>query len=293
MNQPHKLIGLIGQKRSISTSVKNPAKRHKKTIVFVIDKRQKFVISVGLLSIILFLAEHLGLQQHDTAVFISVSVAVLTNILLYWALRSDLKGNFTAIIFILPFIYSLAFGLFYFVIPAQFFARVILTGLYAFGLYSLFLSQNIFTVASIRTIALLSGARIVSFVITLISFFFLTNVIFTLHLSIIPTALLLFICTYLLITHSIWTYALQKVNYSLPLWNLGLTLCLVEAGTVLWFWPSSPTVLALFLTGFYYTLVGLSHVWLEKRLFRSVLWEYIWVGVIVFIVLQLFSSWGN
>ena len=66
-----------------------------------------------------------------------------------------------------------------------------MTSLYALGLYSLFLSQNIFTVSSIRTIALLSGARTVSLVLTLLSFFFLSNVVFSFHINIFLTLLLI------------------------------------------------------------------------------------------------------
>lgn len=265
-------------------------KSAKKTIVFEIDKRQKFVIAVLILSLGLFFSEfHFG----KSGVYIAVIASFLTDFFLYWSIRRDLKENFSPAVFILPFFYSLAFGLYYFLVPPRLFSRVILTTLYAFGLYSLFLSQNIFTVAAIRTIALLSGARIVSYVITLVSYFFLTNILYTLHFPVIPTVLILFIYSYLLIYHSLWTYSLQKSPYPIPLWVLGLSICLLESSVILWFWPSSPTVLALFLTGFFYTIVGLTHVWMEKRLFRGALWEYVWVGTIVFFVLLLFSSWGK
>lgn len=266
------------------------AKGGKKTLVFEIDKRQKFVIAVLFLSLGLFFSEfHFG----KSGFYISIIASFLTDIFLYWSIRNDLKENFSYPVFILPFFYSLAFGLYYFLVPPRLFSRVILTSLYAFGLYSLFLSQNIFTVSSIRTIALLSGARIVSYVITLVSYFFLTNILYTFHLPILPTMIILSGYTYLLIYHSLWTYSLQKSPYPIPLWALGLCICLMEASLILWFWPSSPTVLALFLTGFFYTIVGLTHVWMEKRLFRGALWEYVWVGTIVFFVLLLFSSWGK
>lgn len=266
------------------------SKKGRKTIHFALDKRKKFVISVTLLSFILFFAQF---QFGTSGLVTSIILSVLTNILLWWTIRLDLKGNFSLSVFILPFIYTLAFGLFYFLVPARFLSRIILTALYAFGLYSLFLSQNIFIIGTVRTIALLSGARIVSFVVTLVSFFFLSNILFTLHIQILPLALILFIYSYLLIYQSIWSYTLQKTSHGLPVWVLALTICLVEAAVMLWFWPSNPTVIALFLTGLFYTVVGLSHVWFERRLFRSVLWEYVWVGVVVFFVLLLFTSWGK
>jgi len=269
------------------------AKRKKKKIVFVVEKRQKFVIMVILLSLTLFIVEFTGYRFTNSGIVIAVILSLLTDLLLFWAIREDLKQSFSWSVFILPFLFSLAFSMFYFLTPARFLSRILLTSLYAFGLYSLLLSQNIFIVASTRTIALLSGARIVSFVLTLVSYFFLTNIAFSLHIFLIPSILIVFLYTFLLLQHSLWTYTLQKTIYPLSLWVLCLTLCLVEIAAVLWFWPSSPTVVALFLTGFFYTIAGMSHVWLEKRLFRGVLWEYVWVGTIVFFVLVLFTPWGK
>lgn len=251
-------------------------------------KRQRFIIAVLLLSAGLFFSEY---QFGKGGVFLVFLLAFLTPIFLFIANYKDIKENFSPYLFILPFFYSLSFGLFYFLVPARFLTRMLITSLYALGLYSLFLSQNIFTVASIRTIALLSGARIVSLVITIVSYFFLANIAFSLRLSILPTSLLIFIFSFFLILQSLWTITLENRFKPYFLWTLGLALCLFEMSLILWFWPASPTVIALFLTGFFYTIVGLSQAWLDKRLFRGVMWEYIWVAAVTFFVLVLFTSW--
>jgi hypothetical protein len=264
----------------------------KKTINIVLEKRQKFILSVMLLSIALFFTES---QFRQSGFLIAFLLSFFTDVFLFWAIRNDLKdaeSEYPYSIFILPFFYTLAFVLFYFLVPSRLLSRVILTILYGVGLYSLYLCQNIFTVSSIRTIALVSGAKIVSFVLTLLSFFFLSNIIFTLHLPIYFSVPLVGVFSGFLVFQSLWTYAPTKPSLSLFLWSGVLTVCLLEIAATLWFWPSSPTVIALFMTGFFYTIVGLSHVWLERRLFRGVLWEYVWVGAVVFFVLQLFTSWG-
>ncbi len=257
---------------------------------FSIDKRQKFVLGILALSIGLFITEF---RFDQSGIYIAFLLPFLTCLFLWWAISADLRENKSYQVFILPFLYSLAFGFFYFLTPTTFIFRLLLTAIYAFGLYSLFLSQNIFIVSSSRTIQLLSGARIVSFVITLISYFFLANIIFSFHAIIFPVIALIGIFSYLLIYHSLWTYTLQRYSQSLALWVSALTVCLIEVATLVWFWPSNPTVTALFLTGFLYAVVGLSHIWLEKRLFKGILWEYVWVGTIVFFVLMLFTSWGK
>ncbi len=252
------------------------------------NKRQRFIIAVLVLSIGLFVSEHLLGKSGLYTVF---TLAVLTDVFLLIALYDDLKGNLFLQVFILPFFFSLSFGLFYFLVPARYLTRIIITSFYAVGLYSLFLSENIFTVSSIRTIALFSSARTVSFVISLLSYFFLINVLFSMHLNIILFLFLLLLFSFPLVLHSIWTYTLEKKLFSQIHTVLGLTLCLLEVGVILWFWPSTPTVLAIFLTGVFYTTIGLTQVWLEKRLFKSVMWEYIWVAGVMLITLILFTSW--
>lgn len=263
--------------------------RNKKSFLFSIEKRQIFVMAVILLSLGLFFAEY---QFGQFGIYISIGLSVFTDLFLLLAIFHDIKSNFNLKPFILPFFYSLSFGLFYFLTPATLVSRILLAVVYALGLYSLFLSQNIFVVSYYRTIGLLSGARIVSFVITLISYFFLTNIVFTFHFIILPIILIMITYTYLLVYHTLWSYTLDKVAHPLALWALALSVCLVEIAIVLWFWPSNPTVVSIFLTGFFYICSGLSHIWLEKRLFKGILWEYVWVGVIIFFILILFTSWG-
>ena len=263
--------------------------RRRKFNIFAISKRQRFVLAVIFLSFGLFLSQHL---LGKSGIFVSFFLSLLTVVLLFVSNYKDIRENFSPFYFVLPFFYSLAFGLFYFLVPARFLTRMLMTSFYAVGLYSLFLSQNIFTVAVMRTIALLSSARTVSFLITLVSYFFLSNVVFSLDLQAISTAILLFVYTFFLAYQSIWTYTMEKsFSIAMAIWSFALSFCLFESALLLWFWPSSPTFIALFLTGFFYVLVGLSHVWFDKRLFRNVLWEYMWVAVIVSCILFLFTSW--
>lgn len=255
---------------------------------FLIAKRQRFVISVFFLSSLLFLTQQL---LGESGFYVMFGLALLTDLLLFLSLKADLKNNFSWQIFILPFFFTLSFGLFYLLMPARLITRIGMTSLYAVGLYSLFLSANIFTVSSMRTIALLSGARTVAFTITLLSYFFLTNVTFALHLNVFLTLGLIFLFTFPLILQSLWFHTLSKGLFSEIFWVLTLTFCLFELSILLWFWPSTPTLIALFLTGVFYTIVGLSQVWFDRRLFKGVIMEYIFVSLIVLAVFVVYTSW--
>lgn len=262
--------------------------KKQKKVQFAITKRQKFLIAVVILSGTLFFSEYVF---NTSALFLAVALAVLTDIFLFVALYKDLRESFSPQAFVLPFLCSLAFGLFYFLTPARFISRVVLTSLYAVSLYALFLSENIFLVASIRTIALLNSARIVTFVISLLSYFFLSNIIFSFRLSFIPTVLLIGFSSLLFVIHALWTYTLERSLKKGMMWSAVITLCLFELTCVLWFWPTTPTVLALFLTATFYTLIGLSHMWLDKRLFHGVFWEYAWVVGFAFILMVWLTHW--
>lgn len=254
-----------------------------------VNKRQRLISAVLFLSLGLFVSEHL---LGKSGIFIVFALSVLTDVFLFIALFRDLRENFSWQVFILPFFYSLAFGLFYLLVPARFMTRIIMTSLYAVGLYSLFLSQNIFTVSSIRTIALLSSARTVSFAIALLSFFFLTNVVFSLHTNLFINSFLIFSFTLPMVASSIWMYTLEKNIFSNFIWTIFLTIAIFESSIMLWFWPSTPTLIALFLTGIFYTVVGISAAWFEKRLFKGVMLEYFWVAIVTFVVLIFFTIWN-
>lgn len=253
-----------------------------------INKRQRFVAAVIVSSIALFISEYfLG----KSGIFMVFTISLATSLLLYISLYEDLQDDFYPQIFILPFFYSLAFGLFYLLVPARFLTRVVMTSLYGVGLYSLFLSINIFTVSSIRTIALLTSARTVSFAIILLSYFFLANVVFSLHINFLFTVFLILGFTFPIVLASLWTYTLEKSLRANIIWSASISALIFEVSTILWFWPSTPTLIALFLTGVFYTLVGLSQAWFEKRLFRGVIFEYFWVAIVTFTILLFFTVW--
>src|SRR5438105_689182 len=100
-----------------------------------LSKRQKFVLAVILLTAGLFVTEFFtGIQFISAALILSI----LTISFLFFILFKDVSGSFFYPIFILPFLYTFSFDLFYTLVPQRLFARIILTLLYAFGLYSLF-----------------------------------------------------------------------------------------------------------------------------------------------------------
>lgn len=258
--------------------------------IIKLSKRQRFVLATFLLT-----GTFVAVEFFTGTRFIigALVVSFLTIIFLYLILRRDIKGTFHYPIFILPFLYSFSFIFFYTLVPARLIARFVLTLVYAFGLYSLFLTENIFAVSTIRTINLLRSARIVSFVISIFILFFLINFIFSLHLPVFLSPLLVFVVSFTMNFQSLWTYTLEK-NYisEILLYSFLTSFMLAELATILIMWPVNASIYSIFLTGIFYTYSGLSHAWVEKRLFKGILWEYVWVGFLSILVLFVFAKWG-
>jgi hypothetical protein len=257
---------------------------------FTITKRQRFIISVLILTLGLFFSANTRNSQIEVLIT-SLVLSLLTVAFLYWSNIKDIAESYSQSLFILPFFFTLSFSLFYFLppIPDRLLYRLLVTIGYGIGLYSLFLSQNIFIVASIRTIALLSSARLVSTVLSTVAYFLLSLTVFSLHLFLFPTAFIVFVFSFFLISHALWIYTLEKPLFAQATWVAVLSLCLFEISLILWFWPSLPALIAAFITGFFYSVVGLSHLWYEKRLFKSALWEYVWLTGLTFFILLFFT----
>jgi hypothetical protein len=257
---------------------------------FYLTKKQKFAFITFFLSAGMFFSTYLS---GISLIIFSVVLSLLGVVLLYLSLRNDIRGTFYYPILILPFFFTISFAVFYSLIPERFLTRVVLTVLYAFGLYSLFLTQNIFAVSAIRTINLLRSARIVSFVLTIVVLFLLINIVFSLRLPFFITPFVIFTITFLLNFQSLWVYSLSKafVHESFTL-SLLIAVALGQLAFILNLWPVNAAIYSIFITGIFYAYSGLTHAWIEKRLFKGILWEYIWVGFLSILILVFFSNWG-
>ena len=104
-------------------------------------------------------------------------LGLLTLLLFFWSLKEGLGFNMTLITLTLPLIFTLGVGFFWFLLPTSPLTRIPIVIFYGFGIYALCLTANIYTVSAIRTIALLRAAKGVGFVLTLLSFFLVFDMV--------------------------------------------------------------------------------------------------------------------
>lgn len=249
------------------------------------SKRKRYVITSFLLTSGFAVVQFL--EQRYKFVGIG-SLSILTILLFYWSLHEGLGLNFSLVSLILPFLFTIGVGFFWFLLPANIFAQVPILLFYGFVIYFLCPTQNIFTVAAIRKIALLRSARGAGFVLTLLVSFLLFNTILSLKLFVWWEALLVFFVSFLIFLQGLWQVLLNfSFNKDLIFYSLFLSFLLTQFSVLLFFWPTTVVVGSLFLTSIVYVLLGLVQAKLEGRLFARTIREYLLVGVFVLIAMFL------
>lgn len=255
------------------------------------SKRKRFIITSALLSL-----GFVGMQflENQYRFYAIGGLGILTLILFIWSLWEGLGRNMTLLSLVLPTMFTLGVGVFWFLLPVNIFARLPVIVFYGLGIYVLCLTSNIYTVSAIRTIALLRAARGVGFVLTLITSFLVFDAILSLKSSLLINAVSVSVLSLPLFMQGFWSTVLEKEFSSRILgmsWVSSLVVGEIVAG--LYFWPVTVVVGSLFLTVGVYILLGLGQARLEGRLFAQTVREYLVVGVLVFVGMFLATRWGG
>jgi hypothetical protein len=248
-------------------------------------RREKFVIASALLSLGLFVVQYIPLEFRYLAVGI---FGVLTYIVSAWALADDLQKLEWLTIVPFPSLYAIGVGLFYFLLPTSILSKVFVLVLFGLGMYALFLTSNIFSVAKERTIQLLHAAHAIGLLFTLLTSLLFTNTLFSLRLPFFMVGLGIGIVHFPLILMSLWSIGLEKVVRREIVGLAGLlTLLLMEIGIALSFYPLSVWNNALFIMTWAYIGLGIVHNFLRGRLFSKTMTEYSLVAGFVCVVFAI------
>lgn len=256
---------------------------------FNLTKRQKIVITTVILTIGL-----LSTQLVDFSLrfkFIA-GLSILAYFLSLWSLWEGINLTKAVVLMILPVFFTAAVASFYFLLPVRWLTRLPVAIAFGLMFYLLLLAQNVFNVASIRTIPLYRAASTASFLFTLLSAFFIFNVVFAFNLLFLWNGVAVLLISFPLILQSLWTIFMED-NVPPLLWaqSLVLSLILAELALSFSFWPMPTTIWSLTLSSSMYILLGLATQFLRGRGSRRVVWEYAAIGTIVLAVSFLTTSW--
>lgn len=253
-------------------------------------KRQKFVLSSAVLAFGFLLIQFVDIPNPYLAIGI---LTLLSAILTAWGLKEGLGKDASLLTLVLPSFFTAGVGLFYFLLPASLLTSIPVLVLYAVGIYALLLTSNIYTVATIRTIALLRAAHAVGFLLTLVTSFLLFDTIFSLRWGFLANGLAMALVSLPLFLQGLWSVELErKLSREVLQLSAGLALVLGQIALILSFWPVSVAVGALALTTVVYLGLGLGQAKLQGRLFSKTVREYLLVGAVVFVTMFLTARWG-
>ncbi|EKE05858.1 MAG: hypothetical protein ACD_19C00176G0080 [uncultured bacterium] len=259
--------------------------------MLTISKRIRFLISSIVLIGGFISIQFLDNQYRFTAI---VLLSLITGLFSTWSFYEGLGLDMTLSSFILPILFTLGVGIFWFLLPVSIYTRIPIIIFFAIGIYVLFSTMNIYTVSSSKTIALLRAARGVGFVLTLVTSFLLFDAILSIRQAALISAPLIFISSFLFFLQGFWSIELgKKIDRNIINMTIISSLIVTELGIIIFFWPVTVVVGSLFLTSGVYMLLGLGQTKLEDRLFPSAIREYITVGFIVLIGMFFATHWGG
>ncbi len=271
------------------------------------SKRARFFAEALFLGFLLWATGMFGVENRLALVLVVSGIAY---VLSAWVLFEDLKGWEWITLLILPVLFTFGSGLFGNLLPAavpsmfglifQIETSLFLGGvvrflfivLYVFGMYAVLLTENIFSVASIRTIQLFRAARSVSFILALIVSLFFFAVAYSLKLPFYIVGIVVGVVSLLLSFESLWSVDL-KTEHLNDVYRLSAVIGWFMAlfGCVISFWPIGPFMGGLLLTSCFYALLGI----LEQRLVNKMMavnyLEFLVFNLIIVLIAFFTTSW--
>lgn len=258
---------------------------------FQLNKREKIITASSLLSLFLLSTWFAPLSFFISYKFAFMGFLALCSYLLsLWALWEGISKLKAFILMVLPTLFTLSVANYFFLMPARWLALPV-SILFGLVFYTLLLSQNVFNVASIRTIPLYRVASTTVFVLTLITSFVLFNVIYSLNMLFLLNGLAVFLLSFPLILGVLWSIEMEGLSSLILVYTTLISLVIGEVGLVLSFWPVSHTMASLMLSTMMFITLGISTQALRDRLSRGVVWEYLGWGVLIFLAVTLTTSW--
>ena len=262
-----------------------------RVVGFELTKRHKFILMSFFLTVLLVTTQTV---PESLRYQVMVALTIATIFLSIFSLWGELSGIKYFLLLLMPVYFVAGASLFYFLLPVRWLTRLPFAFLFGISVYLLMLTSNIYNVAAIRTIALLRAARAVGLLFSLISTFFLTNVLYSLHLPFYLIVLGIIVIVGPIYLVAVWSYALEEfITKRVFAYAAVFTIVTAQVAFVLSFWPLVPTSGALAICTIMYALLGLGQLHLEDKLKQRVLWEHVVVAAFVFLIIVISTRWGG
>lgn len=253
--------------------------------VLRIEKRIRFVISTLALTFLMLLSTFFFF---DKMIVFSLLLILFGYFFTYFAIIEGIEGIEWLTLFLMPIILGLAFYFFYFLFPVRWLTRLPFIIIYAISVYANLLASNIFNVRVERSLQLYRAAFSVNFFYHTLIVFLIFNSLFSFHFGFIINMIFAGLIIFVLSLQLYWTVKTPLVfDREIILYAFLASLVIGQAVAILSFIPVSGIILALFVTSAYYSLSGIIYSYMDERLFKETIREYLFVLGFVFVIMLL------
>jgi hypothetical protein len=254
-----------------------------------LPRRLRFVIGAVVLTLLLLLTTFF---DFDTFWFVLPLLVVATYFFTYFSVLEGINKNEWIVLFIMPVFFTVFMYFFYYLFPVRWLTRVPLVIFYGLSMYALLLTSNIFNVGVEKNIQLYRAAFSVNFLFQTLIVFLATEVLLSFRMVFILNAIGLFAVIFPVSLQLFWSVHPQsKIEKKDLFYAAVISLLISQCVTVLSFIPLKTTIVALFITGAFYSLGGLFYHYLDEKLFKQTIREYCMVMIVIIGIVLLTIQW--
>lgn len=251
----------------------------------LIEKNQRMIISCLVITAVMLVATFFFF---DKALIFLPILAVLIYFLTFFSLLEGIEKFEWFMLFLLPVLFTIGAYVFYFLFPVRWLTRLPFIIFYIISIYAIIRASNILNVGVDKSLQLYRAAFSVNYFFQTVTIFILTNFLFSMKQSFIVNGVVVFIIGSLLGLQFIWSIKLNlSFNKEEFLYGLFIGLVLAQEAIVISFITLEISILALVLTATYYSLAGLTYAYIDQRLFKETIREYVFVLIFVFAIALL------
>jgi hypothetical protein len=254
-----------------------------------IEKRVRFVISATVLAGLLVTSTFFFFDKFW--LFIPILI-VASYVMTYFSVLEGIEKYEWLMLFIMPVFLTVVCYLFWFLFPTRWIARIPFVVVYGLSIYAILLTSNIFNVGAEKSLQLHRAAFSVNYFYQTIAMFLLFSVLLSFKQNFLINAIVAFVFSTLLAMQLFWsvkpktTINLKVVQYALIIGGF-----ITQCSIVLSFAPIRSSILALFLTACFYSFTGLVYHYIDERLFKQTIREYLVVLGVVSAIVLLSIQW--
>lgn len=254
-----------------------------------IDKRIRLVLSSLLLTFAVLIATFF---QIENAIYFIPLLIFLSYVCTIFTLSEDIENIGWFSFFFMPIMLTITFYLEYYLVPGRWLTRLPFIVMYGISIYAILLTSNIFNVGVEKSLQLYRAAFSVNYFYHAIVLFMGLNFIFSMQMNSFINAFLVGGLGFLYGFQLLWSIRLKKyIEIDVLKYAAFIALILGQVALCVSFIPLKPISSSLLISISYYSFVGLVYHFLDERLFKETIREYLFVWIFVLLITLFSMSW--